>query len=153
MRFSGFLCAALGVAAVMSGGGAQAQAQRAPVSAQPAAQAEAPWYERFTFGSEFSSGANAWAPRGEPKATVRVSPRSRWGVTFGLGAQSQRPIDQALGRSARTTAGAFYEVSPKLRVGGAVVLPDEKRPVTSQGRRQDQTQQEPGVKVESAFRF
>jgi hypothetical protein len=153
VRRAGFLSAAVVAACVLMGSVAQAQTQRAPAPAQTAGPAEAPWYERFTFGSEFSAGANAWAPRGEPKASVQVSPRSRWGVTFGLGTQSQRPIDPTLGRGNRTTAGAFYQISPKFRVGGAVVLPEETRAVTPQGRRTEEAKREPGVKVESAFRF
>ena len=131
---------------------AQAGDQRALAAAsQGSAQsAQAPWYERFTFGSEFGAGANAWTPRGEPRANVRVTPRSRWGVTFGLEREAQRPIDRTLGREG-PTAGAFYQVSPKLRVGGAVTLPDQR--LRPEDQRRDPNQRQPGVKVESAFRF
>ena len=104
----------------------------------------APWYERFTFGSELDSGVNAWSPRGEPKATIRLNPRSRWGVTFGMQEQSQRPLDR---RNGGTSAGAFYDLTPKVRVGGQVTLPEN-------GLNNDElTTRSPSVKVESAFRF
>jgi hypothetical protein len=48
-------------------------------------------------------------------------------------------------------AGAFYQVSPKFRVGGEVVVPNEQLGV-SQSRERSQ-RREPGVKVESAFKF
>jgi hypothetical protein len=130
-----------------------AHAQAAgPASGQRTSQtAEAPWYERFTFGSERGAGANAWLPRGEPRASLRVSPRSKWGVTFGLDSQAERPIDRAL-RANPATAGAFYDVSPNLRVGGAVTLPESTRDLARTRKREDAAR-EPGVKVESAFRF
>lgn len=146
--FGGVLTAAL----LLSAAPAFAQAQRASAP-QAAAPAQAPWYERFTFGSEFNAGANAWVPRGEPKASVKVSPRSNWGVTFGLdNSQQQRPLDRALARRSGATAGAFYDVAPNIRVGGAVVLPEQRRELSREPRRDDR-QREPGVKVESAFRF
>ena len=138
---------------VMSGGQALAGEQKAAQPNAPVGQAaQAPWYERFTFGSELRDGANAWVPRGELKAAVKVDPRSRWGVTFGV----QQDLGSALlpraGQNAgRTSAGAFYQISPKFRVGGEVVVPNEQLGV-SQNRAQSQ-RREPGVKVESAFKF
>ncbi|GIU66373.1 NtrZ family periplasmic regulatory protein [Candidatus Phycosocius spiralis] len=113
---------------------------------------QAPWYERFTFGSELRDGANAWVPRGELKAAVKVDPRSRWGVTFGMQQDLGSSFLSRSGQNAgRTSAGAFYQISPKFRVGGEVVVPNEQLGV-SQNRPQSQ-RREPGVKVESAFKF
>lgn len=127
--------------------------QNQPAAAQPAAQSSpshvaAPWYERFTFGSEIDPGVNSWTPRGEPKASIRVSPRSRWGVTFGLQEQSQRPNDQ---RNGQASAGAFYDVSPKIRVGTQVVVPQGAYGASEQERNNPRSK--PSVKIESAFRF
>lgn len=136
-----------------SGGQAAARDQKAAAPIVPAPQtAQAPWYERFTFGSEVRDGANSWVPRGEVKAAVKVDPRSRWGVTLGVQQDPVTPFTPRNGQaSGRTSAGAFYQVSPKFRVGGEVVVPNEQLGV-SQSRDRSQ-RREPGVKVESAFRF
>lgn len=133
------IAAAVFAIVFVAGGDAMAQARNA------GAPSPAPWYERFTFGSEIDAGVNAWTPRGEPKATIRVSPRSRWGVTFGMQEESQRPLDR---RNGQTSAGAFYDLTPKFRLGGQVVLPQDgaANGADSRGRA-------PSVKVESAFRF
>lgn len=138
---------------VMSGGQALARDQKTANSASTTAQsAQAPWYERFTFGSEVRDGANAWVPRGELKAAVKVDPRSRWGMTFGVQQDPTTALTPRNGQnSGRTLAGAFYQVSPKFRVGGEVVVPNEQLGV-SQSRERSQ-RREPGVKVESAFKF
>ena len=122
---------------------------------QNASANQAPWYERFTSGSETNSDANSWAPRGAPKANVRISPRSRWGVSFGLQEQSLRPNDR---RNGQVSAGAFYDVSPQIRLGTAVVLPDGAVSVNKNGLSASPQQLRnprtaPSVKVESAFRF
>jgi hypothetical protein len=122
----------------------------APVAAPQTTQA--PWYERFTFGSELREGANAWVPRGESTSAV-VDSRSRWGVTFGVSQEPRAALAPRAGQpTTRTSAGAFYQVSPKVRVGGAVTLPDEQLGVSAQRRNQNRTR-EPGVKIESAVRF
>jgi len=133
------LAAAAFAIVLMANGEAMAQSRNS------AAPSTAPWYERFTFGSEIDSGVNAWAPRGEPKATIRVSPRSRWGVTFGMQEESQRPLDR---RNGQTSAGAFYDLTPKVRVGGQVVVPQDGAVNGSENRGRG-----PSLKVESAFRF
>ncbi len=137
----------------MSGGQALARDQKTANPSTTAPQsAQAPWYERFTFGSEVRDGANAWVPRGELKAAVKVDPRSRWGMTFGVQPDATAALTPRNGQnSGRTMAGAFYQVSPKFRVGGEVVVPNEQLGV-SQSRERSQ-RREPGVKVESAFKF
>ncbi|MCE2889525.1 MAG: NtrZ family periplasmic regulatory protein [Hyphomonadaceae bacterium] len=138
---------------VMSGGQAVAREQKGVNPTTSSTQtAQAPWYERFTFGSEVRDGANAWVPRGELKAAVKVDPRSRWGMTFGVQQDPTTALTPRNGQnSGRTLAGAFYQVSPKFRVGGEVVVPNEQLGV-SQSRERSQ-RREPGVKVESAFKF
>jgi hypothetical protein len=120
-------------------------------AATPAPQTtQAPWYERFTFGSELRDGANAWVPRSESRTSAVVS--SRWGVTFGVNQEPRAALTPRAGQSeTRASAGAFYQVSPKFRVGGAVTIPDDQLSVSQ--RRDDKKAREPSVKVESAIRF
>jgi hypothetical protein len=138
--------------ALASASPALARETRPVTSLPPATQtAQAPWYERFTFGSELREGANAWVPRGESTAAI-VDSRNRWGVTFGVNQEPRAALAPRAGQSAgQASAGAFYQVSPKLRVGGAVTLRDEQ--LNAAQRRGQSRTREPGVKIESAVRF
>jgi hypothetical protein len=140
------------LAAIAACGPAFARDTRA-TSVAPASQAaQAPWYERFTFGSELREGANAWVPRGESRTSAVVDSRSRWGVTFGINQEARAALAPRTGQStARASAGAFFQVSPQIRVGGAVTLPDDQLGILR--NRDEKKPREPGVKVESAIRF
>jgi hypothetical protein len=131
---------------------AAARETRPAANAQPAPQStQAPWYERFTFGSELREGANAWVPRGESTSAV-VDSRSRWGVTFGVSQEPRAALAPRAGQSnGQASAGAFYQVSPKVRVGGAVTLREDQ--LNAAQRRGQNRNREPGVKIESAVRF
>jgi hypothetical protein len=142
----------IALVAAATAGPAFAREQR-PVAQTPIAQpAQAPWYERFTFGSEVRDGANSWVPRGESHTAAVVDSRSRWGVTFGINQEARAALAPRAGQSnVRASAGAFYQVSPKFRVGGALTLPDEELGISQ--RRDERKSREPGVKIESAVRF
>lgn len=146
------VCGLIALVAAATGGSALAREQR-PVAANPAPQAaQAPWYERFTFGSEVREGANSWVPRGESRTEAVVDSRNRWGVTFGVNQEPRAALAPRSGQSTtRASAGAFYQVSPKFRVGGAVTIPNEQLGISQ--RRDDKKVREPGVKIESAVRF
>ena len=142
----------IAIVALAACGPAFARETRPAATAVAPQTAQAPWYERFTFGSELREGANAWVPRGESRTAAIVDSRSRWGVTFGVSQEARPALAPRAGQStARASAGAFYQVSPKFRVGGAVTIPDEQLSVSQ--RRDDKKPREPGVKVESAIRF
>jgi hypothetical protein len=153
------LASAMGVAALAVSTSAFAGDQRnnpsnaaANIAAANAGAPQAPWYERFTFGSEMRDGANAWVPRGEARTSAVVDSRNRWGVTFGVNQEARAALAPRAGQStARASAGAFFQVSPKFRVGGAVSVPDEDLGLSA--NRDKKKAREPGVKVESAFRF
>ncbi len=138
---------------------ASAQAQNQSKSAAQArknnpintpATSGTPWYERFTFGSELDSGVNSWNNRSGPRATVKVSPRARWGVTFGANEQPQKPNLTTPTPNASTSAGAYIDVTKNIRVGGEVSVQEinEKNKDNRFNERKS-----PSVKVESAFRF
>lgn len=137
--------AMLGAALVAGAGSAHAQASGVVQRQDPAATA--PWYERFTFGSD-PALSNRAAPRADLRPAVPITPRSRWGLTLGVPAQSERPLAQP----GRASAGAFYQVSPRLRVGGEVTVPQE-RGFSDKSRDPRAKDEGPGVKVEGAFRF
>jgi hypothetical protein len=136
---------AIGVAMLATG--AAAESPRAAASQAPQ-QSAAPWYERFTFGSETASSATRWVPRSDNLVSVPLSSRSRWGVTLGVTPQQRTP-GAAGSDTSKVSAGAYYQLSPRVRVGGAVNLPSAPR----EQEKQDPTAEGPGVRFESAFRF
>jgi hypothetical protein len=124
-----------------------AQAQVAGATSTP--NERAPWYERFTFGTEASRSD---VPRARPRSEVRVSPQSRWGVSFGVQEEPTGPAMRSRQRERTgTTAGAFFEVTPRVRVGGQVVVPNQAE--DEAWRASEPRRRQPGLKVESAFRF
>lgn len=83
-----------------------------------------------------------WGPA-DPAKTFQLNSR-RWGLKLDL--------DQPVGREANSRdveAGAYYRVTPSLRVGGAVRL-DEK---AEGARRLSPRDQQPRVRLETAFQF
>ena len=119
-------------------------------------QDEAPWYERFTFGSETAGGANPRVPRAEQRARVPVAPQSRWGVSVGVDQPAvQSPLPGSRTQGPTASAGVTYNVTPRARVGAAVTVPTDPRQSDSrESRARDQRRPaEPGVRVESAFQF
>ena len=69
----------------------------------------------------------------------------RWGVSLNL--------DQPTGRDVQLNdvqAGAFYSVTPSLRVGGAVALGEKEEPTFKKTQPTDAT---PRVRLETALKF
>jgi hypothetical protein len=138
-------------------GGVAALAVATPLCAQtiagkpakPAAQSAAPWYERFTFGSDDSTNNSTFIPRSEPKVSLLLSPRSRWGFTVATPI-APSPRYPNVAASVPSSAGAFYQLTPRLRVGGGVTLPTEQ---FTPGGRVTSSAREPGVKLESSLKF
>lgn len=94
----------------------------------------------FTVRSDVST----LAPQGT-KSLKWDARKGRWGVTLNL--------DQPVGRDAQWNdiqAGAYFRVTPSLRIGGAVALGDKVTPSYKQTEPQDSA---PRVKLETAFKF
>ncbi|MDO8900262.1 MAG: hypothetical protein Q7V15_02805 [Phenylobacterium sp.] len=69
----------------------------------------------------------------------------RWGVSLNL--------DQPSGRDVQLNdvqAGAFFSVTPSLRVGGAVALGDQEEPAF---KKTQPTEATPRVRLETALKF
>lgn len=148
MHFAKLLSVVAVATAVCTGPFAYAQER---VSAREPVSAPAPWYERFTFGTETSASTSISTPRAQPRSDLRVSPASRWGVSFGVQEDASQRVTGTRQRSGQTAAGAFYEITPNVRVRGQVVVPSNAE--TEAWRRTEDTRRRPGLKVESAFRF
>ena len=83
-----------------------------------------------------------WGPQ-DPAKSMRIDGR-RWGLKLDL----DQPVDRNV-KNKDYEAGAYYRVTPSLRVGGAVRL-DEKAEGSVRLSPRDQ---QPRVRLETAFQF
>ncbi|VAV88322.1 hypothetical protein MNBD_ALPHA06-456 [hydrothermal vent metagenome] len=118
-------------------------------NALPISSDEMPWYRSFTVrSSDVSNGA--FVPLKQPDIEIRAS--SQWGITVGL--EEQDPV---LDMADRMSAGAFYEFSPRFRLGGELTFtaPGDLRVSTPENsvipvRPIDE---EPMIRIESSIKF
>jgi hypothetical protein len=131
-----------------------AHAQNVTPAERSAVQAEVPWYERFTTSTgvtESITGTNEADRLPEPSWTLN----QRWGVTMEF-REGQQRIDRRLEGALedQTAVGAYYQFTPRVRLGGEVSVGAAQRtPATPVGPRDEDAEASAGVRIESAFRF
>ena len=95
--------------------------------------------EAFTVRGDFNAQAAAAQPN---KILQWDTKKGRWGLKLGLGSLESQWKN--------VEAGAFFRITPSLRVGGAVGLENTKdAPV----RKRDDDGAAPKVRLETAFKF
>lgn len=139
--------AVLGAAVVASSGVASAQTR----ADRTAVAAEVPWYERFTYSSGVSEPPPAWSTTNPRAAGAPIAPTARWGMTLNLGEQERLSRAESISPREEAAVGAFFRVTPSVRVGGRVSVAPQ--PVTPGAARRAEEEPSAGVKLESAFRF
>lgn len=77
--------------------------------------------------------------------TLRWERKGRWGVSLNLDQRDERGTQLN-----DVQAGAFFRVTPSLRVGGAVALGEEETPTFKKTEPRDSA---PRVRLETAFKF
>lgn len=142
----GLAIAVMGAAVVATSGVASAQTR----ADRTAVAAEVPWYERFTYSSGVSEPPPAWSTANPRAAGAPVAPTARWGMTLNLGEQERLSSAEAISPREEAAVGAFFRVTPSVRVGGRVSVAPQ--PVTPGAARRVE-EESAGVKLESAFRF
>ncbi len=115
----------------------------------PISSDELPWYRSFTLrSSEIDAGA--FMPQKQPDLEFRAG--DQWGISVGL--EEQDPLLESFDRM---SAGAFYDISPRFRLGGGLsfVAPGELRISTPEDRvlPVSPVGQEPVVRIESSIKF
>jgi len=138
------LISAAALAAVLMGAAGAASAQEAEEIARVAEDAGAmPWYRSFTEDSDaFDVTGQALLSEG---SEVIVPAGSRWDLRFGL---DSREVNEEL-RVDGLRAGAFFNITPRMRVGGELgYVAREDSPLLDRGE-----SDAPQVKVESSLRF
>uniref|UniRef100_B0T6E9 Uncharacterized protein n=1 Tax=Caulobacter sp. (strain K31) TaxID=366602 RepID=B0T6E9_CAUSK len=103
----------------------------------------------FTVKSDFSNSAPIapFNPQQGPKKSLKWDDKKgKWGLKLDL--------DQPVGREMEikdVQAGAYYSVTPSIRVGGAVALGDRNPALAA--RKNEIQEPAPRVKLETAFKF
>ena len=97
----------------------------------------------ITDPSKSVNDRNQWAPKTTHKTFEWDATKSRWGLKFDVEQQSSAFSDWK-----NVQAGAYFKVTPSLRVGAGVSLSD-----TNSNNNPIQTPAPPRVHLETAFKF
>ena len=119
-------------AALLASGASAAHAQTSAASAAKGQTAD------FTVRSEAST-----TPQGNKSLTWDTR-KGRWGVTLNLEQRGERDTQWN-----DVEAGAYFRVTPSLRVGGAVALGEKEAPAYKKTEPQESA---PRVRLETAFK-
>lgn len=120
-------------AALLASGASAAHAQSNAAAAAKGKTAD------FTVRSETSV-----TPQGN-KSLKWDTRKGRWGVTLNLEQRGERDTQWN-----DVEAGAYFRVTPSLRVGGAVALGEKEAPAYKKTEPQESA---PRVRLETAFKF
>lgn len=123
-------------ALALAGTATAAHAQTAPAKPRP--------QDSFVVRGDFNARDNQFAQQ-DGRRLVWDARKGGWGLTLDI-----KPRND-LGSTARDVeAGAFFKLTPRLRVGGAVgVGPNQPAPI----RKNDGREETPRVRLETAFKF
>jgi len=101
--------------------------------------------DAFRVRGEFDLRSNRLGPERAERSLQFDSRAGKWGLKVGLGAPLGRDAD-----AKDLEAGAYFRVTPSLRVGGALGVASERdNPV----RRPGQKDEAPRVRLETSFKF
>lgn len=90
---------------------------------------------------------SAVAPFDTDQLALAWRPGSKWGITLDLTSRSSNDV---LPRE-ELSAGAYYQITPRFRFGGALSLNGDSIKSAAEGWREEEG--EAGVRIESAFSF
>lgn len=142
-----------GAAVLATAGVAHAQDRPAAplVTAPEATPSAVPWYQRFTTSQGVTESIT-----GESENDRLLAPawtlNQRWGVTVDV-REAQRIERLPEGsRGDQASVGAYYQFTPRMRVGGQLSVEAPDRPLNVAPNRDDD-EPRAGVRIESAFRF
>lgn len=126
-------------ALALVGSATLAHAQGVP--AKPRVQ---PAPDAFVVRGDFNLKDSQFGPQTGRRTLVWDAKKGRWGLMLDI---TPRPGLDAQARDVE--AGAFFRVTPQLRVGGAVGVGPAAVPV----RKTDGREETPRVRLETAFKF
>lgn len=99
----------------------------------------------FTTRDALSPADNEWGLQGGRKSMQWDASKGRWGLKFDM----EQPAFRELAPKDVVQAGAYYKLTPSLRVGGGVALGDNRNLAKDMAPRQPA----PRVRLETSFKF
>lgn len=134
-------------------GTAHAQSSVAAPGVSAPRGGEMPWYQQFTTSNGLTESITGGREDDRlPPPAWALS--QRWGVTVDVREAARIERDPEGGRGDQTAVGAFYQFTPRMRVGGEVSVETARRPgAATAPRRAENDEPAAGVRLESAFRF
>jgi hypothetical protein len=102
----------------------------------------------FTVKNDFTNPPQAvpFSPQGPKKSLQWDAKKGKWGLKLDL----DQPVNRDL-ELKDVQAGAYFSVTPSIRVGGAVALGDQNPALAA--RKNEIQEPAPRVKLETAFKF
>ena len=97
----------------------------------------------FTARERFAPDLNEWAPQRTQRSLQWDAKKGKWGLKLDLNETTVRDV-----RFNETGAGAYYKITPSLRVGGGVSVNSQ-----NDDNRTGLAERAPKVKLETAFKF
>lgn len=135
--------------AVFAAAGAAHAQEAAPVAPVVRDGAELPWYQRFSSSTSVSESVSGADRLTQPAWTLS----QRWGVTVDVReARRVQGVAEAGLQPDQTAVGAYYQFTPRVRLGGEVSL-TTPRSETPAVRPAEESEPAAGVRIQSAFRF
>jgi hypothetical protein len=98
----------------------------------------------FTARERFAPDLNEWGPQRTQRSLQWDAKKGKWGLKLDLDQTTVRDMGWN-----ETGAGAYYKVTPSLRVGGGVSV----NSAYDDARRLGLSERAPKVKLETAFKF
>ncbi len=145
-RASGVALPARSSAIPITRSAATAFSLREQERARSSPAAALPWNQRFTFGSQFHDVEDRWALSAEVVGG-RTDPNSR----FGFSLIQRNQITATPAPKDWVAAGAFYNLTPRVRFGGEVSV--SSKPGGGDLKLTAPGAADRGVKLEGALRF
>jgi hypothetical protein len=144
-------------AAIMATTGVAHAQQRPAAPVNPTAEARAndaavPWYQRFTTSNGVTESITGVTENDRQLAPAWTL-NQRWGVTVDVreAQRIERIPDSRRGDEA--SLGAYYQFTPRMRVGGQLSVETENRSLTTAPADPSSDEPHADVRIESAFRF
>ena len=100
--------------------------------------------DAFTVRGDANAPTTAFGPQPGKKTLQWDAAKGRWGLSLDM----SQPVDREV-QLRDMQAGAFYRITPSLRIGGAVSLDG----ATADPRKTAPQEQAPKVRLETAFKF
>ena len=95
---------------------------------------------------DFTVRQEATAPIAGARTLKWDARRGKWGLTLDMGQSDVRPST-----ANDVAAGAYFRITPSLRVGGAVALGEQR--VTPGAKKPDPSEGQPRVRLETKLKF